>query len=89
MPAQFRPPATATLVPARTTSPPCCTPSFFPAGSRLNIYDLLARPEFAGHYKRVHKGTVVVGLGYQQVPEIREAEVRCCHWVPPQHLSSF
>ncbi|GAB4817342.1 hypothetical protein N2152v2_004388 [Parachlorella kessleri] len=36
-------------------------------GSKINIYDLMNRPEFSGHYKKLHKGTVVLGLTHRAV----------------------
>lgn len=38
-------------------------------GSKINVYDLLARPEFADHYKRLHKGMVIVALTKGHVPD--------------------
>lgn len=41
-------------------------------GSGINIYELMARPEFSGHYQRLHKGTVILGLTNEHVPEKAE-----------------
>jgi len=43
-------------------------------GSRINVYDLLARPEFSSHYKRLHKGTAILALTDTTVPESAEAD---------------
>jgi len=43
-------------------------------GSRINVYDLLARPEFSSHYKRLHKGTAILALTDTPVPEVSEAD---------------
>jgi uncharacterized Rmd1/YagE family protein len=41
-------------------------------GSAINIYDLMARPECHDHYKRLHKGTVILSLD-QNNGDISEA----------------
>jgi uncharacterized Rmd1/YagE family protein len=45
-------------------------------GSAINIYDLMARPECQGHYKRLHKGTVILSLDKStgEVSEAMEAQ---------------
>lgn len=43
-------------------------------GSKINVYDLLARPEFADHYKRLHKGTVIMALTKSHIPDAAEIE---------------
>jgi hypothetical protein len=45
-------------------------------GSKIDIYALKERPEFAGHYRRVHKGGVVLALTPRPISEQSEAEVR-------------
>jgi hypothetical protein len=61
------------------TRPPC---QVFKAeahyvGSKIDIYALKERPEFAGHYRRVHKGAVVLALSPRDIPEQCETEVGC------------
>ena len=41
-------------------------------GSGINIYDLMARPEFKGHYQKLHKGTVILALSDAKIPEKAE-----------------
>ncbi len=48
------------------------------AGSKINIYDLMNRPEFSGHYKKLHKGTVVLGLTHRAVDP--QCEMTVCPW---------
>ena len=44
-------------------------------GSAINIYDLMARPECQGHYKRLHKGTVILSLDpTTEISETSEAD---------------
>ncbi|KAL4448324.1 hypothetical protein ABPG75_005543 [Micractinium tetrahymenae] len=43
-------------------------------GSKIDIYALKARPEFSGHYKKVHKGAVVLALGGRHISEQCETQ---------------
>jgi len=45
-------------------------------GSSINIYDLIARSECHGHYKRLHKGTVILSLDKNsgEISESMEAD---------------
>lgn len=45
-------------------------------GSAINIYDLMAHPECHGHYKRLHKGTVILSLDKNtgEISESMEAD---------------
>ncbi|KAI3426339.1 hypothetical protein D9Q98_008712 [Chlorella vulgaris] len=43
-------------------------------GSKIDIYALKERPEFAGCYRRVHKGAVVLALSPRSIPQQCETE---------------
>ncbi|KAL4433278.1 hypothetical protein ABPG77_003326 [Micractinium sp. CCAP 211/92] len=43
-------------------------------GSKIDIYALKARSEFSGHYKKVHKGAVVLALSGRHISEQSETE---------------
>lgn len=43
-------------------------------GSKIDIYALKARPEFSGHYKKVHKGAVVLALSGRHISEQCETQ---------------
>lgn len=45
-------------------------------GSKIDIYALKERPEFRGHYKRVHKGAVVLALSARHISDASEAQAR-------------
>lgn len=59
------------------------------AGSKIGIYDLMNRAEFAGHYKKLHKGTVVLGLTPRAVDPAAEITVRAFFLFPSTPLFSF
>jgi hypothetical protein len=44
-------------------------------GNRMDIYSLMHRPEFKDHYRKLHKGCVVVALMPGHIEERAEAEV--------------
>ncbi|EFN56401.1 hypothetical protein CHLNCDRAFT_144977 [Chlorella variabilis] len=61
--------------------PPAASPSeqVFKAdahyvGSKIDIYALKERPEFAGHYRKVHKGAVVLSLTPRRISDQCETE---------------
>ncbi|KAI7843760.1 hypothetical protein COHA_002658 [Chlorella ohadii] len=43
-------------------------------GSKIDIYALKERPEFKGHYKRVHKGAVVLALSSRHISDQAETQ---------------
>ena len=45
-------------------------------GSKIDIYALKERPEFSAHYKRIHKGAVVLALTPRHISEACEAQAR-------------
>jgi hypothetical protein len=51
-------------------------------GSRICVNDLLTLPELTDHYKKLHKGAVVVALQPGPVPDTCETEVGA--WQPAQ-----
>lgn len=65
---------------ARVCAAPCCQQVFKAdahyVGSKIDIYALKERPEFAGCYRRVHKGAVVLALSPRSIPQQCETEVR-------------